>query len=121
PGEESVAAAVAGQLPGCLDLCGKTDLLGLASVLRSADVMLSNDSGPMHLAAALGTRVVAPFTCTSPLRAGPHGPGHAAVPTTVSCAASYRRRCGTLHCMQELTPGRLWPALESALAAARAA
>jgi heptosyltransferase-1 len=121
PGEEMIAAAVASQLPGCLDLCGKTDLLGLAAVLRAADVMLCNDSGPMHLAAAVGTRVVAPFTCTSPLRAGPHGEGHAAVATTVSCAASYRRSCATLHCMQDLTPPRLWPALEGALVAAGAA
>lgn len=122
PGEESITAAVAARLsPALVDLAGKTGLLQLAAVLRAADVMLSNDSGPMHLAAAVGTRVVAPFTCTSPLRAGPFGPGHQAVPTTVSCAASYLRRCNSMACMAELTPDRLWPALASALRAARSA
>lgn len=119
PGEEPIADAVATELPTSLNLCGKTDLLRLAAVLRAVDVMLSNDSGPMHLAAAMGTRVVAPFTCTSTLRAGPYGTGHAAIATSVSCAASYRRTCATRHCMDELTPARLWPALDSVLAAAR--
>jgi lipopolysaccharide heptosyltransferase II len=117
PGEEALAARVGADV----NLAGRTDLLTLAAVLESADVMLSNDSGPMHLAAAVGTRVVAPFTCTSPLRAGPYGLQHRVVATEVSCAASYRRRCPTMHCMAELTPERLWPALVTAFAATRAA
>src|SRR5262249_9511018 len=63
PGEEAIGKAVASAIAGpVLDVTGKTGLLQLAAVLQSADVMLSNDSGPMHLAAALGTRVVSPFT-----------------------------------------------------------
>ncbi len=121
PGEEAAGRAVASALRvPALDLTGKTTLLRLAAVLESADVMLSNDSGPMHLAAALGTPVVAPFTCTSVLRAGPYGEGHAAVPAAVACAASYRRTCPSMACMAELTPGRLWPALRAALEARRA-
>lgn len=122
PGEEPITAAVAAGLSGdCVDLAGRTGLLQLAAVLRAADVMLSNDSGPMHLAAAVGTRVVAPFTCTSPLRAGPHGPGHHTVATQVACAASYLRQCGSMTCMSELTPDRLWPALRLALETAQSA
>lgn len=117
PGEETIAA----QLPADVNLVGRTDLLTLAAVLQSAQVMLSNDSGPMHLAAALGTPVVAPFTCTSPLRAGPYGAGHRVVATSVDCAGSYLRRCPTMHCMQELTPERLWPALTRVLSAVQAA
>ncbi|MFQ3592282.1 MAG: glycosyltransferase family 9 protein [Gemmataceae bacterium] len=117
PGEEPLAA----RLPAHVNLVGRTDLLTLAAVLQSAQLMLSNDSGPMHLAAALGTPVVAPFTCTSPLRAGPYGQGHTVVATSVPCAASYLRRCPTMHCMQELRPERLWPALARVLAAAQAA
>ncbi len=62
PGEESLTAAVAaaGAPHGdCRDLGGKTDLVGLASELAGSDLLVTNDTGPMHLAAALGTPVVA--------------------------------------------------------------
>jgi lipopolysaccharide heptosyltransferase I len=122
PGEEAIGKAIASSIVGpVLDITGKTALLQLAAILEAADVMLSNDSGPMHLAAALGTRVVSPFTCTSPLRAGPFGPVHRAVPTEVVCAGSYLRRCPSMVCMQELMPRRLWPALIEALQRGRAA
>jgi heptosyltransferase I len=98
-----------------LDLIGETDLAQLAAVLAQADVMISNDSGPLHLAAALGRPVVAPYTCTSPVRTGPYGQMHGAVATQVWCAASYLKRCGRMECMKELTPDRLWPVLSGIL------
>lgn len=100
-----------------LNLIGQTTLKQLAAVLEQADIMLSNDSGPLHLAAALGRPVVAPFTCTSVTRTGPFGQLGHAVATRVWCAASYRRRCGRLECMSELTPDRLWPIVEGHLLA----
>ncbi len=95
-----------------LTLIGQTTLKQLAAVLERADIMLSNDSGPLHLAAALGRPVVAPFTCTSIIRTGPYGQLANAAATRVWCAASYRKRCRRLDCMTELTPDRLWPILE---------
>jgi heptosyltransferase-2 len=62
PGEEGLteAVAAAGAAKGnCLDLGGRTNLSGLARVLASCDALVTNDTGPMHLAAALGTPVVA--------------------------------------------------------------
>jgi lipopolysaccharide heptosyltransferase II len=62
PGEEDLTAAVssAGAVYGdCRDLGGRTDLSGLADVLAGCDALVTNDTGPMHLAAALGTPVVA--------------------------------------------------------------
>ncbi len=105
--------AIAAQLPQshCANLGGQTDLLMLAAVLEAADVMLAGDSGPMHLAAAVGTPVVAVFTCTSPLRAGPHGEGHRIAATGVPCAASYLKTCNSMICMQELAPHRVSQAL----------
>ena len=99
-----------------LNLAGQTTLKQLAAMLQRADVLLSNDSGPMHLAAGMGTPVVGVFTCTSPLRSGPPGELHELVATTVACAASYRKRCpyrGSKHlaCMQELEVGRVWDGL----------
>jgi heptosyltransferase-1 len=106
-------AALARGIPG-LDLIGKTTLPQLAALLSRADVMLANDSGPLHLAAALGRRVIAPYTCTKIVKHGPYSsPG--AVASTVPCHGSYLKRCGSLACMSELTPDRLWPALDEAL------
>ena len=58
------------------------------AALGGCDAFVGNDSGPMHLAAALGTPVTAVFTCTSPLRAGPHGAGHRVVHSGLWCAAA---------------------------------
>jgi len=98
-----------------VNLAGRTSLNKLAAVSATADVFLSGDTGPMHLAAAMGTPTVAVFTCTSPLRAGPHGSGHRIVATGVSCAASYLKNCPTLHCRDELTPQRVWASLDATL------
>jgi lipopolysaccharide heptosyltransferase I len=116
PGDGMLCDRIAASLTGpCVNLAEKTNLLELAAVSAAADVFLAGDTGPMHLAAAVGTPVVAVYTCTSPERAGPHGVGHRVVATRVDCAASYLRTCPTLHCMQELSPGRVWPALCAAL------
>jgi ADP-heptose:LPS heptosyltransferase len=69
----------------------------------------------MHLAAAVATPVVAVFTCTSPLRAGPYGEGHRVVATQVWCAASYLKTCDRMDCMRELVPDRVWAAVSATL------
>lgn len=99
-----------------LNLAGETSLKQLAAVLTQADFLLTNDSGPMHLAAGLGTPVTGIFTCTSSLRSGPPGEQHELVSTNVDCAASYQKRCPkrgpqNLCCMEELEIGRVWQAL----------
>src|SRR5207247_975729 len=105
-----LARACASQLTGpTLDLSGQTTLPQLAAILSRSDVVLANDSGPLHLAAALGRPVIAPYTCTDVRRHGPYGATIGTVATTVACRASYVRRCDHLSCMNELTPDRLWP------------
>ena len=114
--EKSACQAVGRMTAGpMLDLSGETTLPQLAAFLSLADVVLANDSGPLHLAAALGRPVTAPYTCTQVARHGPYEQFQHSVPTTVRCAGSYRKRCGRLECMQELRPDRLWPVLEEAL------
>jgi lipopolysaccharide heptosyltransferase II len=114
--EAALAGAVRGRLGGpSLDLTGRTALPQLVAVLARADVMLANDTGPLHLAAALGRPVVAPYTCTRAAWTGPYGPAHRAVETRVWCAGSCRKRCSRMECMAELTPDRLWPALREVL------
>jgi lipopolysaccharide heptosyltransferase I len=117
PDEAPLARQVIGQLRGpARDFVGTTTLQQLAGLLEAADVMISNDTGPLHLAAALGRPCVAPYTCTQVRRHGPYGQA-GAVETTVWCAGSYLRACDRLECMTELTPDRLWPALASTLSA----
>ncbi len=117
--EEPVALQVEQTIRGLLptveltNLAGRTTLKQLAAVLKHSQVLLTNDSGPMQMAAALGTPVVAVFTCTSPVISGPPGPQHELVATGVSCAASYRKKCpyrGRKHlaCMEELDVERVW-------------
>ena len=98
------------------DVTGKTPLPLLAALLRQVDAVLANDTGPLHLAAALGTPCVAPYTCTSPARHGPYTSPAGGVPTRVACAASYLRDCpNNLICFGELTPSRLEGPLRAAL------
>jgi heptosyltransferase-1 len=99
------------------DLTGRTTLPQLAALLARADAVLANDTGPLHLAVALGRRVVAPYTCTSVRLNGPYGGEAGAVETTVWCQGSYLKRCDRLECMRDLTPDRLWPRLCEALEA----
>jgi heptosyltransferase-1 len=98
-----------------LILTGKTSLPRLAALLSLADVMVANDTGPLHLAAALGRPCVAPYTCTRIAKHGPYSSITGGVETSVHCAGSYRKTCGNMICMPELTPDRLWPRLSEVL------
>ncbi|MGQ0635389.1 MAG: glycosyltransferase family 9 protein [Planctomycetaceae bacterium] len=123
-GEASLAAqivAARGAGRPTLNLAGRTTLRQLAAVLAEVDLLLSNDSGPMHLAAAVGTPVVGVFTCTSPAISGPAGTQHELIATTVACAASYRKRCPhsgaeRLACLCEVSVERVWQGVERVLA-----
>ena len=116
PGEEPLAAEVARGLEvPYVDLAGVTTLRRLAAALASCDALFANDSGPMHFAAALDVPTVSMFTCTDPRRAAPFGAGHQVVQTTVSCRASYLKRCDRLDCMKELTTQRVEPVLATAI------
>jgi heptosyltransferase I len=97
------------------DLTGATTLPQLAALLSLADAVVANDTGPLHLAAALGRPVVAPYTCTQVRLTGPYGAFAGAVETTVWCRGSLRKRCDRLECLAELTPDRLWPILQGIL------
>jgi lipopolysaccharide heptosyltransferase I len=78
---------------------GTTNLRELAYLCKRADVVISTDSGPMHLAALLGTPVVALFGPTAPWRTGPYGKSHRVLRMERECSPCFQRSCETLECM----------------------
>jgi heptosyltransferase-1 len=116
PDEMQLAAAARAEMTGpTRDLTGRTTLAQLAALVARADVVVANDTGPLHLAVALGRPTVAPYTCTRVQRTGPYGSAETAVEAAVSCQGSYLKRCPRMVCMEELTPDRLWPPLYEVL------
>jgi len=107
-GPSAQAIARAAQEPP-IDLAGRTTLKELVAVIAEGRVMATNDSGPMHIAAAVGTPVVAIFGPTNPRRTGPYGKGHRVLAGRAACSPCYRRRCllgGTdaIRCMRNIGP-----------------
>ena len=91
---------------GVLNLAGATSLRELCAVLAACDLLLTNDTGPMHVAAAVGTKVVAVFGSTSPVLTQPGVPGqnqHQILASAVPCAPCFLRECPIdFRCMRNL-------------------
>jgi len=98
-----------------LNLAGRTTLEDLAGLLAHASLAVTADTGPMHLAAALGTRVVAVFGPTAPWRTGPFGEGHEIVRLDLECNPCFKRRCPEPRCLTELSPEAVQAACEKIL------
>lgn len=106
-GEEALAAAVVAASGGAAEVAPAPDLAHLASLLRGAKLVLGGDSGPIHLAHALGTPVLMVLGPTDPRRHGPYGaPGHA-LSKTLPCSFCYRRFGETKACLLEISPARV--------------
>ncbi len=91
-----------------INLGGKTSLPVLAEIYKSARAVITTDSGPMHLAAAVGTPVVALFGPTDPARTGPYGEGHIVIRADLSCSPCLKKKCPTKECMEEITPEQVY-------------
>jgi heptosyltransferase-1 len=89
-------------------LAGRTDLMELTEVMKHARFIVSNDSGPMHIAAALGVPVFAIFGPTDPGKTGPYGKGHTVIRENISCAPCFRRTCKDLKCMNGMSAEKVY-------------
>ncbi|MBS1721877.1 MAG: glycosyltransferase family 9 protein [Armatimonadetes bacterium] len=94
------------------DLSGQLSLLETAAVLQRCSVLVTNDSGPMHLAGAVGTPVVALFGPTSCERFRPPGQGHVLIQGTCKCAVRDLDQCQG-HCLNSITVEQVREALRS--------
>ena len=103
-----------------INLAGKTSLRQLMALLRRCRALLTNDSGPMHLAAALGTPVIVPFGSTSPELTGPGlggGGAHAVLRANAPCSPCFRRTCPIdFRCMAGISVEQVVAAVQSVLA-----
>ena len=104
PGEEELAGRVAASAKKPLPILGADlDALELAGLLSRARVVIANDSGPMHLAAAVGTPVVALFGPTDPARTSPTGSPSRILDRYVFCSPCFLKKCPYGHeCMKEI-------------------
>lgn len=96
PGQTELDACrtIAQALHGpCRNLCGKTSLPEMGAELAAADVLIANDSGPVHMAAALGTPTVVLFGPTDPIRIGPYGHNHHILQAPEPCRCRRRKVC----------------------------
>jgi heptosyltransferase-2 len=93
---DRIESAISSPPSAILDLAGKTSLRELMALLKICRVLLTNDSGPMHVAAALGIPVVVPFGSTSPELTGPGLPGdarHRLLKSDAPCSPCFLREC----------------------------
>ena len=86
-----------------VNLTGKTTLKRLAALYEKMDTLISTDTGPMHLAAAVSTPVVALFGPTAPWRTGPFGSGHQIIRADLICSPCFKQQCDTMDCMKQIT------------------
>lgn len=100
---------------GAANLAGSTDLKTLAALYEKTSIVVSTDTGPMHLAAAIGTPVVALFGPTAPWRTGPFGPGHTIIRADLECGPCFKRRCKTIDCTKQITVDQVFDAAMSAI------
>jgi heptosyltransferase-2 len=105
-GERTLAEQVRDGGEGILDWCGVTDLPGLVAVLSRAALLVSNDSGAMHVMAALGRPQVAIFGSTSPVWTGPVNAKASVVALGLPCAPCFARSCrfGHYDCLRRVSP-----------------
>ncbi len=102
-----------------IDLCGKTDLKELTALLAGAKVVVTNDTGPMHIAAALDVPVVAIFGPTDPVKTGPYrwqtNRKLKVLKADVSCSPCRNRKCEELICLTRINVDKVFKALKEYL------
>lgn len=86
-----------------IDTTGKTNLIQLAALLKNCCMLVTNDSGPMHIAAGIETPVIAIFGSSDPSQTGPLGKNHTVIKKEVSCSPCFEKDCDTLECFHNIS------------------
>ncbi|HDL65304.1 MAG TPA: glycosyltransferase family 9 protein [Proteobacteria bacterium] len=102
-GRGSLITSLVGNRERLLDFTGRTSLKQLGGLFLSADTVVTGDTGPMHIASALGGRTIGLFGPADPGRTGPFNHLDLVVRSRVSCAPCGRRNCPDLKCMKAIS------------------
>lgn len=114
--DRSVCEPLAAEFPDrAVSVAGKMDILEVGALLRRCRLLVSNDSGPMHLAVAVGTPTVAIFGPTNAARYGPRGNRHRIVWHREPCNPCKAPECGKDSCIGEIRPEKIFEAARSLL------
>jgi lipopolysaccharide heptosyltransferase II len=103
---------------------GRFNPLGTAALFSQADVVVTGDTGPMHLAAAMGAPIVALFGATSPLRSGPYSTSAVVLDRHLACSPCLAKQCPLMYdppaCLEQISVDRVLAAVVSRLSQSQA-
>jgi lipopolysaccharide heptosyltransferase II len=120
PGDRPLGEIISQAAPErCLNLCGATSLPEMIEWIRRCDLLITNDTGPMHVAAALGRPLVALFGPTEPRRTGPYGQLENVLRLDLPCSPCLKSDCAyekTDECLRALSPATVLARVEKLLA-----
>jgi heptosyltransferase I len=119
--ERQIRGDVAPDAAGVVNLAGVLSLPATGGLIGELDLLISNDSGPIHMAAAVRTPTLVVFGPTDPRRTGPYGSIHRVVRANRECQPCFSRTCrfGDVPCLREVTPDRVVEEAMQILDAAR--
>ena len=122
-GDRELGGVVAGGAPGrCVDLTGQTSLPEMIEWIRRCEMLVTNDTGPMHVAAALGKPVLAMLGPTNPRRTGPYGQLQNVTQLSLPCVPCMKPECSyekPLECLRGISPGMIFDRVTAILAEAK--
>ena len=114
--EEALAEEVAEGIPRAVHIAGKLPLRRFAGVIKECKMLLTNDTGPMHLAAAMNTPLVAIFCPTDPKLCGPYKAKNALViQSEQTCTPCLQRKCRHPFCFEQIAPEEVIEAIDKFL------
>lgn len=118
PGDREIIQSIRRTMSApAADFSGHTTLPMLAVLYQRSALLVTTDTGPMHLATAVGARVLALFGPTAPWRTGPYGEGHQVIRTAPPCSPCFKRRCDVYRCrcMTDISVARVVDAVKPIL------